>query len=382
MKWFEKIKKQPWFTIAAALCIAVLLFFVLQNLATLWTIIQFIWNIISPLVLGVVFAYIIDPLVRLWERTIFKNMKNRGAARGISVAISIILILAFIVALLYILIPQLIASVETLMNNIGDYMQNLEGWLRSIGGGLFSSSLDEINFSDIGKEIVGLLGDIVSGEQLITTGINIGTGAVSVVISLILAIYFMLAKGRLIVLLKKVTALVVKQPRYGKLEKFAGQCNRILVRYICCTLLDALIVGVANAILMAIFGMPYIPIISLTVGVTNLAPTFGPIAGGAAGAFILLMINPWWALLFIIFTVGIQIVDAYILKPRLFAGQLGISPVLTLVSIIVFGRIFGVVGMLLAIPIAAILQYLVEEAAARKARKDATREELDETDRE
>ena len=115
-------------------------------------------------------------------------------------------------------------------------------------------------------------------------------------------------------------------------------------------------------------------LVSMIVGVTNLAPTFGPIVGGILGGFFLLLINPWYALWFLIFTIILQTIDGYVIKPKLFGDQLGISSVLVLVFIIVGGRLVGVYGVLLSIPLAAITDfvyrdYLLSYLARRKERK-------------
>ncbi|MCI6637735.1 MAG: AI-2E family transporter, partial [Lachnospiraceae bacterium] len=139
---------------------------------------------------------------------------------------------------------------------------------------------------------------------------------------------------------------------------FWNHCNTIMIRYIVGELLDALIIGLSNFVFFLIVGLPYNLLISVVVGVTNLAPTFGPIVGGVVGAFILVLNNPWHALWFIIFTIILQTIDGYVIKPKLFGNTLGVSSVWILVCIIVGGRMFGVPGILLAIPFAAISDYV------------------------
>lgn len=371
MKWFNKVKNEVWFQITIALAIVVAFYFVLQHLGTIWTGVKVIWNIIVPLIVGLIIAYIIDPLVRVFERTLFKKVKRRNIARYISIAISIVLVVAAVVAILWILIPQLITSVQVLVANLGDYMANLEKWLKSIGGGIFASQVSDINFTDISARLAGWLGRIASGENIINASVSVGSSLISFLMSAILSVYYLVAKDRLIDMAKKFFAMILKEKRYDHFINFCSSCNKILVRYIWCTLLEALMVGVANAILMLIFRMPYVAIISVVVGVFNLAPTFGPIAGGVIGAFILIMVDPWKALIFIIITIVLQAIDGYIVKPRLFSGTLGVSALLILVSIIVLGRIFGVVGILFAIPFAAIVQYVFKrQQRTRQARKE------------
>ena len=132
----------------------------------------------------------------------------------------------------------------------------------------------------------------------------------------------------------------------------------ICSRYIIFNLLDCFILGLVNGIIMMAFGMEYPGLISILVGVANLIPTFGPLVGAVIGAFVLLMFNPMHALIFLIITVVLQILDAYILRPRLFGNSLGVSGLLILVGVVVGGNMFGVIGILLSVPGVAILDLL------------------------
>ena len=153
------------------------------------------------------------------------------------------------------------------------------------------------------------------------------------------------------------------------------RCNVILSRYIVFNLVDALIVGAVNAIFMSVLRLPYVGLVSFFIGVTNLIPTFGPVIGIALGAFVLVLVKPWHALIFIIFSLVLQLLDSYLLKPRLFGDTLGVSSLWILVGIIVGGRMFGITGILLAIPAVAILDFLYKEhllpwLEQRRSRKD------------
>ena len=148
---------------------------------------------------------------------------------------------------------------------------------------------------------------------------------------------------------------------YKAHNAFWKKCHEILIRFIGFDILEGIIVGLINAILMIIFRMPYISLISVIVGVTNLLPTFGPIIGALIGAFILVLVDPMAALIFLIFTMVIQLFDGYILKPRLFSDSLGVPAAWILISIVVGGKLFGAAGIILAIPFAAIISFIYEE---------------------
>jgi predicted PurR-regulated permease PerM len=121
--------------------------------------------------------------------------------------------------------------------------------------------------------------------------------------------------------------------------------------------------------------MAYVPLVSVLVGVTNLLPTFGPLIGGVLGAFILLMSNPWHSVWFIVFTIFLQTLDGYYIKPKLFGDTLGVSPVWILITIIVGGKMFGIIGVLLAIPFAAIFTFIYQEFIMNRLEKNKARKD-------
>ena len=134
---------------------------------------------------------------------------------------------------------------------------------------------------------------------------------------------------------------------------------------------------------MSICRMDYAALISVIVGLTNLAPTFGPLAGAVIGVFFLVFVNPWFALWFLIFTAILQTLDGYIIKPKLFGNTLGVSSLWILISIIVLGRMFGIPGILLAIPFAAIIDFVYKDylLSALEKKKDVTDKEVPEKDK-
>ena len=188
-----------------------------------------------------------------------------------------------------------------------------------------------------------------------------GKNIASTVIAMILAIYLLMDSKRVVNGVKQLFSLVLPETGYKLFRDFVVRCDNILINYIVQSLLDALIIGSANAVFMTVTGMPYVGLISVVVGVTNLVPNFGPIVGGAIGAFILILIKPMSALGFVIFCLLLQTVDGYILKPRLFSGSLGVSGLLILSSTIVLGNMFSVLGILLSIPTAAVLSFLYHD---------------------
>lgn len=138
-------------------------------------------------------------------------------------------------------------------------------------------------------------------------------------------------------------------------RSFPEKCRYVFSTYIRSNLLDAAIVGAANAVFLAVMKLPYILPISLVAGLSNMIPTFGPLLGLAVGCLFLVFHRPISALWFLLFTVVLQLIDSYFIKPKLFGSALGVPSFLVLVATLVGGWLFGIWGVLLAVPVAAIL---------------------------
>lgn len=143
-----------------------------------------------------------------------------------------------------------------------------------------------------------------------------------------------------------------------KIQTHLKNIWEIIVKYFKCTMIDSLIIGVVNYVFMLILGMPHSILISIIMGITNIIPNVGPVIGGAIGGIILMFYNSDQALWFLIFTVVLQAIDGIIIKPKLYGESFGISGLWMLVAMLVGGGIFGVVGLVLIVPIVAIAQYL------------------------
>ncbi len=357
-------QNKRWVDLTIALCIAVLLFLGLSHINLLGGMVKKIWGYFYPVLMGVVIAYVMDPLVNVYQEKVLFKIKKEQLRRNSSVVLAVVTVILLIVILLWSLIPQLIDSVVTFVTNLGSYAYSLQKLFEQLGETANTYNIDLSGLvssgGDLLDQIVALVPD-VSGSNILNTSFHIGRNVINVIIAFILAIYFLCDKKHLRNGFKRLMRVILPDKAYAFCSTFWTRCNRILIRFIVFDLIDGIIVGLINALFMTIAGMPYRAMISLVVGVTNLAPTFGPIVGGVIGAFILLLVNPWYALVFLIFTIALQTVDGYIIKPRLFGNQLGVPAVWILVAIVVGGRMFGVIGIVLGIPVAAILDFTYHE---------------------
>ena len=349
--------------VAGILCAVAIFFIVFANSDSISGFFEGAARVLAPIIIGLVLAYIIDPFAKFFETKIFVKIKKENLRRTLSAVIALILVLALLIVFIGTLIPSLISSISMLMDNADTYYATIENavdQINSLGFGL------HIDLSAIEASVTNWLDDFVKNlsqnlSSILSATKDIGSVLLNSLIGVILAVYILFSKKYLVSGLRRLRKAIFTPKQYESNTRFWNRCHDIFTQYIGCNIIDALIIGISNAIFMLILGMPYVPLVSFVVGIANLIPTFGPIIGGAIGALVLVLVKPSYALWFLIFTVGIQILDAYVIKPRLFSSSIGLAPVWTLVAITVGGNLFGIIGILLAIPVAAILTFIYDE---------------------
>lgn len=363
MKFDKEWLKQNWVAYSVALCIGILFYVIISNIGNVWGAIKQIYSFITPVIGGAIIAYLLNPLMVFYEKTLFRWVKNRIIKRGFSVFLTFVTFIFAISILLIALIPQIAESITTIIDNLDVYVATLQNILAKVGTSADELKINIHTFTDMGTSMLTSFTENIPDniDSIVSTSVNIGSSIISTVIAFILAVYFLSDKENMVGGGARLLSLILTDKQYKSWADFWSRCNIILLRYIGGDILDAIIVGFANFIFMSCTSMSYSVLISLVVGVTNLAPTFGPIVGAVIGAFILVLVNPWHAFWFLVFTIILQTLDGYVIKPKLFGNTLGISSVWILISIIVFGRIFGIVGVLLAIPFAAIIDFTYRE---------------------
>ena len=369
-----KMRDQNWYPYTIAACAAVLLYVVLTHLSEIGGAVRTFGGFFSSLLLGCVLAYLMNPLAMLYQRSVFKSVRRDKLRWPLSVGLALLTVLLVLTLLLGTLIPQLVDSIGTLLGNMDGYLASLQS-LAQQWGIAEKLNLDQLLSStdSMISKVMDYLSDNL--KNILSASAAVGKNVMNWVIALILSVYLLASKDSLKAGVSRLLRALMPRRRYDGVVTFFSRCDKILIRYIVYSLLDAAIVGVANAAFMMIFGMQYIGLVSMVVAVTNLIPTFGPVIGAVVGGFVLLLVNPMHALAFLIFTVVLQFLDGYVIKPKLFGDSLGVSGLLILVSVVVCGNMFGIVGILLSIPLAAILDfiyrdYLLPALEVRRARSD------------
>ena len=361
-KW-EKLMEKRWLSNTFTVCAGIVFYMILSHIQAVAGVVGGAFRIIQPIIVGIVIAYLIDPIAKLCEEKLFRKIKQEELRRTAAVVAAIVLVLLAVVMFLVVLVPSLVDSIGSIIANLDVYEENLYHMIDEINAWNIGLNLNISSITAYLEKWINEGMNILAQNfgQILTFSQNIGSSLLNFFIGFILGIYFLLGKRGLLYGLEELRSAAFSSQKLKRQNTFLERCHRILVQYIGYDLLDGLAVGVVNAIAMAILGMPEIALISVIVGVTNLLPTFGPVIGLVIGGVLLFLSKPIYALWFLIMVIVIQTLDGYVLKPRLFGGALGIPAVWTLIAIVIGGNLLGVVGILLAIPFAAVLTFVYKE---------------------
>ena len=377
---FSKYEKNRWTGLTISLCIVVVFYMLVSNIGSVKEFFNSFLTITSTVIIGAVSAYTVNPLaVFIYNKLKKLIKKNEDAAWIISASVSLVFVLGLIVGVLILLAPMLI-------DNITNFAIGLSGYMNSLKQLVMSTELDDdiklslTNFINEQSSLTAVVRKFVLGNDITPTGVmkfsaSLGSGAFNFLIGIILAFYFLIGKKKLVELLSEFFFLVIPTKHYDNCRDVWIKFNSIFSRFIVCELIDAIIVGIVNGVFMFAMHMPYAVFCSFVVALCNLAPTFGPFVGAFICGVILLLAEPQFVIPFLVFTLALQLIDGYVIKPRLFGSALKVPAFLVLVFLVVGGKIWGVPGVLLAIPLAAILSYIYRQIAvpwlsARKKVKD------------
>lgn len=366
------------FTLFISLASCIVLYFILLRLHIITNIIVSIFRALSPILLGILFAYLLNPLLKVFEKIISKKItpkifrddkRHQKFNRIVSLLITYLIVATIIFLFILFIVPNLLDSLQVMINNIPTYINNIYDYLKNVlrNNPELSTSIEKINMN-ITEYITNIM--VPSADSVVTNIANsvssFVSGVVNVAIGLVVSIYVLFDKENFIKGAKKTIATILPDKAYNSFMNSLTFTDKIFGGFMTAKIIDSFIIGLITFIVMAIFNVPYALIISIIVGVTNIIPYFGPIIGAAPCALLLLMIDPAKALTFIILVFLIQQFDGNILGPKMIGNKTGLKSFWVLFSILLFGKLFGFVGMIFGVPIFAIIYSIIKNHIDKK----------------
>ncbi len=335
------------------------------------------FSILQPVTIGLVLAYLISPIVNFEERHLLPlaldKMKSEKKARKTVRAVSIITALVFVGVIIGILlqmvIPELYRSINGMIDTMPKQVSNFMDWITAyvnedseIAGYLEMALTKGTEFFEnwAKTDFLPQTRNLIAG---LTSGVIIAVRLLfHVIIGIILSIYILMSKEALIGQSKQIVYALFSGKRANRIIRTVHKSNEIFGGFISGKILDSAIIGILCFLCLYVMKMPYVVLVSVIVGVTNVIPFFGPYLGAVPSAILIMLANPIKGLYFIIFILVLQQVDGNIIGPKILGDSTGLSSFWVVFAILVGGGLFGVPGMIIGVPLLAVIFYIIRNA--------------------
>ncbi|MBQ3954551.1 MAG: AI-2E family transporter [Clostridia bacterium] len=338
-------------------------------------------RVMKPLFYAIVIAYILWPMMRFFEQKVFaplrKEKPRTRLIRLLSLLCTYVIFLLILALFFSTVIPQIVDSLTSLLERTKNFIGTVQEWFLNLSpetpvvGPIIASSL----FGELRSKLSDLI--IRAGEWLYTNMYSImsnagtyvttfATETKNVVLGIVFGVYFLLFKENLFAQLRKLNHSFLPDKAYDRTLHYVTLTDHTFGGFINGKLLDSLIIGLLCFILMKIFRMPYAPLISMIVGITNVIPFFGPLIGAIPSAFFILIAEPKMTLWFILLVVLLQQLDGNVIGPKILGDFVGLNPLWIIVSITIMGGFFGVFGMFFGVPTFAVIYAVIKELTEKR----------------
>lgn len=373
-------------------CCCILFFFMIYRYNGFTDFWKSLAHILQPIIIGLVLAYLLNPVMKFIEQYLLKwlmpRMKNKKQAKKTSRAVAIAGALLFLVGLIVLLIaavvPAIAKSIQNMSMAFPSEVNNLLDWIdefskgdskmaEMVSEGIETASVMFQNFVD--NELLPLIQTYLAS---ITSGVISGFKfLLNVLVGVIVSVYVMASKETFAGQAKKILYAVFKPARANIIIDTLRKSNQIFGGFISGKLLDSAIIGVLAYIVLNIMKMPDTILLAVIIGVTNVIPFFGPFIGAVPSFIIVVLQNPIQGIYFLIFIFILQQIDGNIIGPKILGNSTGLSAFWVVFAILVFGGLWGFPGMLLGVPVMAVIYYIVQKGVAYLLRKRGLAQDTD-----
>ncbi|GLC32604.1 AI-2E family transporter [Clostridium omnivorum] len=335
-----------------------------------------LFKIVIPFIYGLAIAYVLNIPYEFFRNKVFYTIEKRTkkpikGLNPLSLVCTYVSVLIAFALIIWFIIPQLGSSVNLLIQNIPSYLASLETLVNKLMTDLNLTSLlgaqTNNTWTDILQKSATMLSSILQGVLNYVLGLT--SSIYNWLIGIIFSIYMLIGKETLLRQLKRVMNAFLPKKWVDIIMDVSGRTNYIFNGFIRGSLNDSIVVGILCFLGMNILGIPYAMLVSVIQTLTNLIPVFGPIIGAVPSTFIILMINPVKALVFVIFIIVLQQIDGNIIQPRIVGNTIGLPGIWVLLAIVVGSGLFGIVGLIIGVPVVAVIYGILRESVDKHLEK-------------
>lgn len=384
------MSKKKFKQIMLLILFAVAVLFIVNNVSVIWKWLGTFVTVAMPFIIGFCIAYIINKPYVFFSDKMLAKMDNskvgfiKNMKKPLSMILAYVLVLGIVTFLIGIIIPQLVESFDTLVKNFSGYAESFKEWIVSVAKEYFNMEIKDDNdlfnmVNDLvamitGGEILEYVTDFASNfanklPSLFNTAVKFTSTLYNVIIGIIISVYFLSCKEKLIYQCKKFTVAYFPEKALPKTFEVAELTDKIFGKYVYGRIIGSMIIAMICFIGMSILRFDYPLLISVVIGITNIIPVFGPFIGIIPSILILLFINPIEAVWFTVFIVVLQQVDANLIEPKVMGSSIGISGFWVIASVTIGGGLFGVLGMFIAVPVFSVFYILISRSVNDKLKE-------------
>ena len=372
-------------TIFCTGALLIMFFFTAQRVGDVTRIFSVLTDILEPFIIGFVLAYLLCPVFNAIVRKLKPKLEEKlgdeakafARSKLIALISSVVLMIGIVAGLLYMVIPALVSTIQDLVNTLPGQVEQLVSWLEVKAENYTGWESAETVIETANNKLMDwLTNQVLPKSMTIVDGIASGViGIVQLVLDIIIGfiamIYMLAGKDTFVAQAKKLTYTCFKEENADKIVSGGRVVNDVFNRYISSNLVDGMIIGIITYLFMLIAGYEYAVLIAVIVGVTNLIPFFGPFIGAIPSVLLLLTDKPSHAFVFLIYILIIQQIDGNVIKPKIFGEGVGLPSFWVMFAIILGGGLFGFIGMLIGVPVFALIyQFIGYRSNVRLGKKD------------
>jgi len=366
----------------------VILFLGIQRFDVIILILKYVWDLLFPFVLGLCIAYLISVPMRFVERVIFTPKKKPLAKfwvktkRSISLFITFILVMGVISIVMFVVVPELIATGESLYKSIPGFMRDVQIKFDElmVRYPFVAEHLNEFEFdwTSLTNGLVNFIKNdlLTTLNSTVQIAKNIMGTLLDVLIAVFFSIYVLMQKEKLARQAKAVLSAFFKQSTTRTVVRIARLADTTFSSFFSGQCIEAVILGTLFVITMTIFGFPYAVMVGVLIAFTALIPIFGPLIGCVISALLILISSPVQAFWFVILFFALQLIEENLIYPHVVGNAVGLPPMWVLAAVSLGGSLFGIAGMLFFIPLTSVLYTLFREVVYKKIKMKREKGEL------
>ncbi len=348
----------------------VLLYWALHETERMTAFLGDIVSLLSPFLVGAALAFVLNVPMRPIEK-LLSGIRKPGARRALAVVLTLLAVVLVVTGVIWLLVPQIVATTEQLVAALPDFFKRiydqavefmsanpeLEEWLRD------NTEFDSINWWDWVQKLLALVGGGVNAmvDVVLMAIVNLSSGIFNAVVSLVFGVYCLTRKEILARQGRRILYSILPEKTCDETIRILRMTNATFARFLSGQCLEAVILGCMFAVAMSIFGMPFMPLISVIIAVTALVPIVGAFAGCILGAFFILVQDPMLAVWFVVMFLVLQQIEGNLIYPKVVGSSIGLPGMWVLLAVAVGGDLMGIAGMLVMIPLASVLYTLARE---------------------